>query len=125
MTRDDVKDYCYKVQALEKNTSAYSYSTVMCLHQEPLVFIPNVFTPMNDDHLNDVFAPKGSYIASYEMQVYNRWGEQIFSGENKGWDGTFHSKKVAEGVYLYIITVHSFNGTSQLIKGNVTIISGD
>jgi gliding motility-associated-like protein len=124
MTGDDVKDYCYKVEATENNTDASSYSTILCLHQEPLVFIPNVFTPVNRDGLNDTFMPKGSYIASYQMQVYNRWGEEVFSGSNKGWDGRFHNSELPEGIYVYIITIHSLNGSTQILKGNLTLLQG-
>jgi len=40
-------------------------------------FIPNAFTP-DGDGINDRFAGKGEGFVTYEMMIFNRWGEMIF-----------------------------------------------
>ena len=64
-------------------------STKIIEHCEPTFFIPNSFTP-NNDELNDYFSPKQSgYFNDYSMEIFNRWGELIYISNdiNKGWDG--------------------------------------
>ncbi|HXP52760.1 MAG TPA: PKD domain-containing protein, partial [Bacteroidia bacterium] len=52
-------------------------------------FIPNAFSP-NGDGKNDVFAPKGDYVCSFQMYIFDRWGMMLYYTEdmNHGWDGT-------------------------------------
>ncbi len=71
----------------------------------PRLFVPNAFTP-NGNKLNEVFLPKGVFVLSYKMDIYNRWGEKIFvtTDVNQGWDGKFKGKTCAEDIYIYMIT---------------------
>jgi gliding motility-associated-like protein len=52
-------------------------------------YIPNAFTP-NGDGINDVFFGTGIGIAKYEMWIFDRWGNLIFTCTdlNQTWDGT-------------------------------------
>lgn len=82
----------------------------------------NVFTP-NGDGINDFFYPyfdsrhqlpqtassisdyfNDYYIATFEMTVYNRWGQKIYTTGDyaAGWDGTYNGRKAQEGVYYYV-----------------------
>jgi gliding motility-associated-like protein len=121
---DSTIDFCYQVQAIE-NPGQYnqlSRSTVECVHQDATVFIPNSFTPYNQDGLNDLFGPKGAYIKNYSMKIYNRWGEQVYStSSGADWDGTNHGQFVQQGVYIYLITVIGYNGKQSYFKGTVTM----
>jgi gliding motility-associated-like protein len=120
-----VIDYCYQVQAVEKagKHNATSLSTTICLHQDPIVYVPNAFTPVTTYGLNDKFGPKGSYIKNYHMMIYNRWGELIYqTDESKDWDGRVHGELAPEGVYMYRVIADGYNGTSVYQKGNLTII---
>jgi gliding motility-associated-like protein len=123
---DNIINYCYQVEAVEKpgEYNAKSKSTIICIHQPPIVYIPNIFSPYNKDNLNDLFGPKGMYIRNYDMKIYNRWGENVYgTSEGKGWDGYFHGQLVPEGVYIYYVTVYGYNGEKQTLKGNVTILT--
>ena len=53
------------------------------------VFVPTAFTP-NNDGLNDIFIPLTSGVYSFEMKIFNRWGELVFLSNNKniGWNGS-------------------------------------
>ena len=56
--------------------------------------------------------------------IYNQWGEQIFLSEDQsfGWDGTYNGKFVQLGTYVYVAVVTLTNGTSETLKGHVTVL---
>lgn len=93
------------------------------------VFVPNTFTP-NGDNINDLFFAYGSDLVSIlTMRIFDRWGEQLFFGENlspldpsKGWDGTFNGQALNEGVYVYVLEVMLEEGVRQQVQGNVTLL---
>lgn len=85
--------------------------------------LPTGFSP-NGDGVNDVLNIYGtSEATSYEMEVYNRWGERIFYSIDKteGWDGKFKGTDVPAGVYAYRYNIF-MNGKSFISKGNVTLV---
>jgi gliding motility-associated-like protein len=103
-----------------------SLDTVQVLWGGVPFFIPNAFTP-NGDGLNDVFKviPRYDYVRDYVLQIYNRWGEQIFetSGSNNGWDGTFKGKPVEHGTYIYRIAYRDFQTKkTMVVQGTVVVV---
>ena len=71
----------------------------------PRVIVPNAFSP-NGDGINDYFfieANKSFKLKS--LKIYNRWGQQVFEGQNMTdrWDGTLLGEKLPTGVYIYYI----------------------
>ncbi len=96
---------------------------------EPLVtlHLPNAFTP-NNDGLNDDFRGKGFFdgFKSYNMQIWNRWGEKIFetTDPSQGWDGKKQgSDNIAPpGVYVYSVDYAPPRGAAINERGHVTLI---
>ncbi len=91
---------------------------------EPLLFMPNAFTP-NGDGLNDYLNFAGKYIDSFHLTIYNRWGDLVFEtfDFNSKWDGTFQNKPLPSDVYFYTLNYASIADLGQKeIKGNITII---
>ena len=86
-------------------------------------FIPNVFSP-NDDGLNDVINVHGRCISTFNLQIFNRWGEKVFETTTleNSWDGTFRGKKMDTGVFVYKTDGVSIDGQSFKMKGNITLI---
>jgi gliding motility-associated-like protein len=89
-----------------------------------LVYAPNSFSP-NGDGLNDEFKFKGVGIKSFNLLIYNRWGELMFETDNinNGWNGTLKGKEIPVGVYVYKVRAESYEGIEfeeanklQLIK---------
>lgn len=85
------------------------------------IFIPNVFTP-NGDGMNDLFKVLGANIESIDANIFNRWGENIYSWNdiNNGWNGTYQNKTATDGTYFYIIKVLWLDGSEEQITGSVT-----
>jgi len=67
-------------------------------------YIPDAFTP-NGDGLNDIFTAEGADITTFDMKIFDRWGELIFESTdiNKGWDGTLKGNPVMNDVYVYVV----------------------
>ncbi|HKL02271.1 MAG TPA: choice-of-anchor L domain-containing protein [Cryomorphaceae bacterium] len=68
------------------------------------LFIPNAITP-NGDGINDLFGVKGENIRSFEMRIFDRWGNQVFhtSDINQKWNGTD-----SNGEYFSTTTTYTF-----------------
>lgn len=66
------------------------------------IYFPNAFSP-DGDGWNEFFGPNGHYIESFEMQIFNRWGELIYTTSDilAPWDGTYGGSPAPTGVYVY------------------------
>jgi gliding motility-associated-like protein len=85
--------------------------------------IPNVFTP-NSDGFNDYFIINNPNQANYTMEVYNRWGNLVFQGnQNYFWDGNYNGEPSPAGTYFYVLKATTPDGTlSNDFHGSVTIL---
>ena len=93
----------------------------LVIHPIYKTFIPTVFTPNNDGD-NDYFYPSIIGGSSYNMKIYNRWGEIIYNEDNKKWDGTLNDNLITNGLYSYSITVLDFKEKPFIYTGLVTLI---
>ncbi|MFZ9956754.1 MAG: gliding motility-associated C-terminal domain-containing protein [Flavobacteriales bacterium] len=66
------------------------------------VYVPNAFTP-NNDGLNEAFYFRSISVAEFELLIFNRWGELIFTSNNinQGWDGTYNGREAQIDVYVW------------------------
>jgi gliding motility-associated-like protein len=80
---------------------------------EGYLFVPNSFSP-NGDGLNDVFKVSAHNVNHFNMRIYNRWGELIFTSNNPemGWDGTYNGAPCQIGVYALIIEYNTTVGAN-------------
>jgi len=107
----------------------HDYIKLSLLCKNSLVFIPNAFTP-NNDNKNDRFNITGSGIKSIKsIIIYNRWGNVIFERRNIGindynnsWDGTYKGQSVEQGAYVYLINTECEGGDVFNFKGTVMIV---
>ena len=91
------------------------------------VYIPSAFTP-NEDSKNEIFIPKGVGIdpSYYEMTIFDRWGELVFTTDNllEGWNGKKNNvgSTFPSGVYVYHIKLRQLGGKIYHYTGHVTLI---
>ena len=94
---------------------------------EVTFFLPNAFTP-NNDTKNDFFKGVGftEGMRSFEMKIWNRWGETIFETKdpNEGWNGLKNNvgKPVPNGVYVVVVHYQDPRGNPVEITGVATVI---
>jgi gliding motility-associated-like protein len=117
------------VVALVVKSDQGCYDTIL----RPLViaedfglYVPNAFTP-NGDNLNDTFQPKGFGITKYELSIFDRWGEKLFTSNEleKGWDGFYQSrggKLCPNDTYVWIIKLTSVFSKAHEFTGHVTLM---
>lgn len=87
------------------------------------LYVPNVFTPDNDQY-NERFFAKGADINSFEMIIFDRWGEVVFTSKSmdESWDGTFNGVDCKEGVYTWKIIYSDFQNSKNELVGHVTLL---
>lgn len=88
------------------------------------IYIPNVFTP-NGDGQNDVFHVSTNGMKTYNIEIFNRWGEKVFQSNSLeiDWDGTTSSGiEESTGQYYYIVKVSDFANKQYVYKGYVELL---
>lgn len=100
------------------------------IEDEPLdtsevnIFVPNVFTP-NSDSINDYFYPELKGISSFQMMIYNRWGQKVFDTQSKEgkWNGKMSNGSLCpEGVYYGLIRAIDFKNKQYEISVTITLL---
>lgn len=90
-----------------------------------LAFIPTSFSP-NGDGLNDKWKASISFVDYFEIIVFDRWGELVYSSNNvyEGWDGTFRNSGTPCKIdtYTYVINYRIKDQKEQKISGGVTLV---
>jgi gliding motility-associated-like protein len=105
------------------------YEMTIVVLSEAIFYIPNTFTPDEDEH-NQLWRPiftSGFDIYSFNLEIYNRWGEIIWETNNAsfGWDGTYGKDglKVPSGIYNWTIRYGSkINDDTNEVSGHVNVL---
>ncbi len=116
----------YRIRAKEGigGSNAESLSNEIELTQAPAIYIPNAFSP-NTDSKNDRWGVESVFVKSFQLVLYNRWGQKVFSTESafNKWDGRFEGSEVQQGVYFYSLQFTGYNSREVFEKtGSVTVL---
>jgi gliding motility-associated-like protein len=87
------------------------------------VFVPTAFSP-NGDSENDLLYVFGDCITSMEFNVFDRWGERVFSSTDRttGWDGKHKGKELDTNVFVYYLKGTLQNGEEISLHGNISLV---
>jgi len=90
---------------------------------EPIIYVPNVFTPDGNDY-NNTFKAVTQNIVEFEMTIFNRWGEIVFKSFDVDgeWDGYYNGRLSQDGVYVWVIDYVDLNGKKEQLIGHVSIL---
>ncbi|PJB13888.1 MAG: hypothetical protein CO118_11540 [Flavobacteriales bacterium CG_4_9_14_3_um_filter_32_8] len=85
--------------------------------------LPTAFTP-NSDGFNDILFVRGGPFESFNLRVYNEWGNEIFIAldQNEGWDGTYKGNEQPAGTYMYLFEGTTIEGTKYSIASDFSLI---
>ena len=104
-----VSDYftaCLKVEGLHGCVDSTCYS--IAVENEILIFVPNSFTP-NEDEINNGFGPSIYGIdyadLNYKLSIFSRDGDRVYYSEDplQKWDGDIH-----QGEYYGMSTLYEW-----------------
>jgi gliding motility-associated-like protein len=114
----------YLVRALQDaNANIYSWSNEIFFEYTPQLYLPNAFRP---EGRNPVFKPVAvnADFSEYRMDVYNRWGELVFSSYEfgQGWDGRINGSEAPVGVYVCILNYKSTGTETTTLKTTFVLI---
>ncbi|MCE7068389.1 T9SS type B sorting domain-containing protein [Dyadobacter sp. CY326] len=115
--------FSFQVKAQSTDENLVSYSNILDLRRDPIVLIPDAFTP-NGDAYNERFEVKAYFISDFNMSVFTRWGEVVYQTNNsaEGWDGNIKSEKAPGGYYLYKIEMTDALGHTIAKNGSFLLI---
>lgn len=85
--------------------------------------VPGGFTP-NGDGLNDGFSILGGPYSSYDLRVFNAWGNEVYSStsQDEKWDGSYRGAPQPAGTYIYIFSGKIVGGKDVKLQGEVHLI---
>ena len=90
------------------------------------IYIPNAFTPGDNDNINNEFKAFGYGIKQYQMNIYSRWGELLFVSNDLdvGWDGRKqgHDRICPTGAYVYYIAIENIYGEIFKFEGQIMLM---
>lgn len=99
--------YCGDIASTKKRITVADYTVV-----------PNIITPYNSNQKNNVFMGPKDDKPGYRVEIYNRYQQMVFEGEN-GWDGTYRGQLAEPGTYFYRVFMKDgrvFKGTVEVAK---------
>jgi len=105
------------------DTNGCVNSDTMSITLDGVLYVPNTFTP-NGDNVNDLFEIKGKEIKSFELWIFNRWGELIYHSTdmNDSWDGTFRGSPVQIDAYVWKLIYEDYQNNYGNLIGHVNVI---
>lgn len=115
------QNYFYVVSYTDENGCSASDS--VHIYYDPIIYVPNTFTP-NEDEFNGSFLALGGNINTFEMLIFDRWGELIFTSTDLeiGWDGTYEGAKCQDGTYVWKIKLTDFYDKEYKYVGHINLI---
>jgi gliding motility-associated-like protein len=115
------QNFTYIVSYTDNNGCTASDSVT--IFYDPVIWIPNTFTPDSDD-FNNFFNAIGANIRSFEMLIFDRWGELIctLNDINESWDGTFKGKPCQDGTYIWKLKYVDLNNDEKIMTGHINLL---
>ncbi|MEY3236996.1 MAG: hypothetical protein RI883_1097, partial [Bacteroidota bacterium] len=93
------------------------------IYYDPIIYVPNTFTP-DGNEFNNGFQVIAHNIESFELLIFNRWGELIYTMTSLTdyWDGSYNGLKCQDGTYVWKLDYTDFLGNNYTQTGHVNLI---
>jgi gliding motility-associated-like protein len=90
------------------------------VYQGPEIYVPNAFSPNGDGH-NDVLKAIPVGVTAFSFNIYNRWGQLIFSTKDpsRGWNGHINNTP-ASGTFVWM--AEGLDAKGNIVKRSGTVI---
>jgi gliding motility-associated-like protein len=119
----DTGHFYFELLAVNQYGCKDSTDVIITVNPSFAIYFPNSFTP-NGNGNNDIYMPMGYGIDKFEMMIFDRWGEMVFSSTDMtiGWDGTYKGKPPLRDVYVYKCKIKDIKGDPHYYFGHITVI---
>jgi gliding motility-associated-like protein len=123
-TFDGLDQYAVSLTVInDLGCSRTEYSVV---HPPVSIYIPNAFTP-DGDGINDVWKVEANGVLTFEVFIFNRWGDLVWTSkdQNQAWTGGRSNGGeyfIEDGVYNYLIKYTGVDGDAQKRAGSLSIL---
>jgi hypothetical protein len=101
---------------LQRTTRCETQTATRQISIRSCLFIPNIITPNNDGD-NDVFLIRGLPPGDWSLEVFSRWGRQVYQTEVYRADW---GSQAAPGLYYYLLrqpaTGRSYKGWIEVVR---------
>jgi gliding motility-associated-like protein len=116
---ESVGTYPVVLSVVTENGCIEEITDSVIVDENYVIYIPTSFTP-NGDGLNDVFMPLGGGIDEFKLEIYNRWGNLIYTTKNlnQAWDGVGHG----QDNYIWKVYLKDNKGVDREMIGSVTLL---
>ncbi len=86
--------------------------------------MPNAFSPNNDGNNDKFCIPANVCILTFELKIYDRWGEKVFETNSmtECWDGYYKGEPLNSGVYAYYFDAALTTGDKYHQQGTISLI---
>jgi gliding motility-associated-like protein len=115
----------YHIELIVQNEFGCADTTAQSLIVKPIqYFLPNAFTPNDQNNINDSFGLLSDKVQSFDMMIFDRWGVMVYETDEivSPWDGTVNGVDAQSGVYNYKILVEDPLGIIHKLSGSVSLI---
>jgi len=87
------------------------------------IYAPNTFTP-DGDGVNDVFRVESYNLKELKLQIFDRWGQLLFTGEgiDSFWDGTYKGEMAIQDTYIWQLEAKDGFGKKYKYRGHVNLL---
>lgn len=99
------------------------YSSFLNNRCDWMVYLPNAFTPDGDGN-NDYFRPMGEAMLSWKLVVFDRFGTEVYEGDQyaDGWNGKDKNGDEVNGLYITKLTyIEPDSGAEKTVYGRLMI----
>lgn len=91
---------------------------------ESMLEVPNIIVPDSPSGKNVRFLVKYRSLRSFELWVYNRWGQELYhtTDPSDGWDGHIGGSIAPTGAYYYLVKAEGTDDIKYVKKGALNLI---
>lgn len=120
-TANPDQNFTYIASYVDVN-GCFAADTVNIVY-DPVIYIPNTFTP-DGNEFNQSFRAIVQNSLAFKMEIFNRWGELIYTVESLDdfWDGTYKGIICQDGTYTWKATVMDLNEINHIYVGHVNLL---
>ena len=116
-------DYDVQLVATSPLGCADSITRTISVNQDFRLWMPNAFTP-NNDELNERFYPNVISANTLKLSIFNRWGDLVYQTDDlgAGWDGTYNGQPAAEGAYVFKVDATDLCDNPKVFTGKFFLV---